>query len=481
MEEGLLDLSAVLIYPNTRDVAFSSLGFLKVHGMLAARATVADIAYLPGPLPSPVVSRKQSLLIGERTGWEAGVFDIIAFSVSYENDYMNVVRLLEMAGIEPLHEKRRRALPLVLMGGFTMFMNSRPLAPFADAIVVGEAEAVLCALLAAVDKAKREGWARDRLLERLSELKGVMVPSMRKTRVERVWAGVGSFAPEPMELAGSPGLRDSHFGDMRLVEVGRGCGRGCLFCAAGCLYRPVRMREAGEVLKMAEGASRVGLVGPAVADHPEFLTMLGDLVGRGAQIGVSSLRADRVTRRLAGLLASGGMKTATIAPEAGSEELRRNIGKALSDEQVVAGVRLLAEAGIPTIKLYFMMGLPGETDADVEAIVELVRDMAGVRGKSRLSVSVAPFVPKPGTPFEDEPFADMETLRRRATLLKDIRNIKGCTLKVAALENAWLEAVLSRADESVGPLILEAVRKGVKLRTLLRRSGVRPGDRHRDR
>jgi radical SAM superfamily enzyme YgiQ (UPF0313 family) len=473
MEEGLLDLSAVLIYPNTRDVAFSSLGFLKVYSMLAAHAAVADIAYLPSRLPSPVVSRKQSLLIGELTGREIGAFDITAFSVSYENDYVNVVKLLEMARMEPLHERRTAPVPLVLMGGFTMFMNPRPLAPFADAIVVGEAEPVLHALLAAVEEAKREGWARERLLNRLSELKGVMVPSLRNKQVERVWATVDSFAAEPIELPGSPAERLSHFGDMRLVEVGRGCGRGCLFCAAGCLYRPVRMRDEEEILKASEGASRVGLVGPAVADHPEFVSVLGELVGRGARIGVSSLRADRVTKQLAQLLAGGEMKTATIAPEAGSEGLRRSIGKALGDVRIIESVRLLAEAGIPTIKLYFMIGLPGETDDDIEAIVDLMRNLARARGRSKLRVSAAPFVPKPGTPFENEVIADMETLRRRAALLKEIRKIKGCTLKVASLEDAWLEAVLAKADESIGPLILEAVRKGVSLRTHLRRRGVR--------
>jgi len=468
MEGESLDLSAILVYPNARDVALSSLGFLKVHGMLAARAAVADISYLPDALPSPVVSKRQSLLLGEETGREARSFDIIGFSVSYENDYINVAKLLDMAGIEPFGDRRRDAFPLVVAGGFTMFMNPRPLAPFADAVVVGEAEPVVGDLLNVVAEGKREEWSRDEILNRVAGVKGVLVPSVTRGEVERIIAGPADFAPEPPRL---PGQDDAHFGEMRLVEVGRGCGGGCLFCAAGCLYRPVRMRDADEVMKAAEGAPKVGLVGPAVADHPDFEQMLAELVGRGIGIGVSSLRADRITGRIAALLARGGMRTATIAPEAGPEGLRGNIGKRLSDADLREGVRLLAGAGIPTIKLYFMIGLPGETDRDVAAIVELVRRLAGVRGKSRLSVSAAPFVPKPGTPFEGEAFADMPTLKRRAGVLKEIRSIKGCTLKVASLEGAWLEAALARADESVAPLILEAARKGISLKTHLRRSG----------
>lgn len=469
MEEQLLDLSAVLIYPNARDVALSSLGFLKVHGMLAGRLAVADISYLPGPLPSPVISRKQLLLLGELTGREVSAFDIIGFSVSYENDYINVAGLLDMAGIEPLRDARPDPLPLVVVGGFTMFMNPRPLAPFADAIVVGEAEPVMDEFLTVVAEAKGYGWTKAAMLERLSNVRGVLVPSVKQGKVERAIAEADAFAPEPAVL---PGQDRSHFGDMRLVEVGRGCGRGCLFCAAGCLYRPVRMRDAGEILKGAEGARKVGLVGPAVADHIEFERILRELVEGGLEVGVSSLRADRITERLAGLLARGGMRTATIAPEAGPEDLRRRIGKRLTDAQITEGVRLLAGAGIPTIKLYFMIGLPGETDDDVRAIVDLTRRLAEKRGRSRLSVSAAPFVPKPGTPFENEAFAERGTLKRRAALLKEIRSIRGCTLKVASLENAWLEAYLAAADERVAPLILEAARKGVSLRTHLRRSGL---------
>jgi radical SAM superfamily enzyme YgiQ (UPF0313 family) len=468
MEGEPLDLSAILIYPNTRDVALSSLGFLKVYGMLASRVAVADFSYLPDSGPSPVVSRRQSLLLGERTGREARSFDIMGFSVSYENDYVNVAKLLDMAGIEPLREKRQDTFPLVVVGGFTMFMNPRPLAPFADAIVVGEAEPVVDEFMSVVAEAKRSGLAKAQLLGRLAGLRGVLVPSVTVGDVERAVAGPESFAPEPSWF---PASHDTHFGDMRLVEVGRGCGRGCLFCAAGCLYRPVRMRAASEILRQAEGARKVGLVGPAVADHPEFERILAELVEKGVKIGVSSLRADRITPRLAALLVAGGMKTATIAPEAGPEALRKRIGKNLTDEELLNGVGVLAEAGVPTIKLYFMIDLPGETDDDVRAIVDLVKRLAGVRRRSKLSVSVAPFVPKPGTPFESEEFADMVTLKQRAGLVKAVRSIKGCSLKVASVHGAWLEAALARADESVATLILEAARGGVNLRTHLRRSG----------
>jgi radical SAM superfamily enzyme YgiQ (UPF0313 family) len=474
----LLDLSAVLVYPSTRDVAFSSLGFLKVRDMLSRRVGLTDISYLPGRPPGRVVSRKQGLLLGERTAREVRDFDIVAFSISYENDYTNVARLIDMAGLYPMAEERAKPLPLVLFGGFAMFMNPLPMAPFADAVVVGEAEPVIDAVLGTAAGAKQAGLpaggaagrqSRESLHRALGDIDGVFVPSVRQERVERAWTPAGDFAPEPPRDAES---RDAHFKDMYLIEMGRGCGRNCLFCATGSLYKPVRMRDAGLILRTAEGAGKVGLVGPAVADHPQFLSILEDLVGRGIKIGVSSLRADRVSPGLAALLARGGMRTATIAPEAGSEGLRGRIGKHLSDEQIVRAVRSLSDAGIPTIKLYFMIGLPGETEGDVGAIVRLVTRLAGVRGKSRLTVSAAPFVPKPHTCFEREPFAGPDVLRRRAGILRRIRSVRGCALKVASIQNAWLEACLARADERVAPLILEAAREGRSLRTLLRRSSL---------
>jgi radical SAM superfamily enzyme YgiQ (UPF0313 family) len=478
------ELSCILIYPSSRQVAFASLGFLKVFDMLARRVRLADLSYLPegrprGPRstasrrPGPprptdeVLSPRQGLLLGLLTRNQVRDFDVVAFSVSYENDAVHLPRLLLKAGIPAESAARKDIFPLVVCGGFAMSINPLPVADFVDAVVVGEAEPVMDSLVETIAEAKLLGSAGSRagLLEKLSRLEGVYVPSVGETPVKRIWARPHEIAPEP------PAEARSHFGDMLLVEVGRGCGRGCLFCAPGYLYRPVRMRRAETILELARSSRTVGLVGTAVGDHPALTDLLRELAGSGRRIGVSSFRADEITPEIAGLLARGGVRTLAIAPEAGSEALRRRIGKNISDQQLVDAVRMLADAGIGTVKLYFMIGLPGESDADAEAIVALTRRLAEARGKARLALAVGPFVPKPHTAFQWSGFAGGEILRRRARLVGEVRKIRGCSLKIGSIEEAWLEAVLARADRSVGGLLLEAARGGAEPQALLRPAG----------
>jgi radical SAM superfamily enzyme YgiQ (UPF0313 family) len=457
------DLSSVLIFPNSKDVALASLGFLKVHHMLAGRLACADISYLPAGEGDGILSPKQGLLLGHNTGSEVSRFDLIAFSISYENDFVHVVELLRMAGVSPLGRDRPDTFPVVCAGGFTMTSNPLPLADFLDFAVVGEAEGVIDRVISVLEDARRQGTGKADLLARLGEITGVYVPSLEQRPVNRVWVDGDRMAAEPPAEAGS------HFGEVFLVEVGRGCGRGCSFCAAGALYRPVRMRSAADVISRCAGSRKVGLVGTAVSDHPDILTIMEALVRDGKEIGISSLRADQVTAESAELLVRGGVRTVAIAPEAGSEALRAKIGKPITDEQVMDAVRNLGQAGIQIIKLYFMIGLPGETDADVEAAVALVENLTSARARARLSVAAAPFVPKPHTPFQWCGFAERATLRRRAKILRRISRLRGCSLKVGSIDEAWVEAVLARGDRALSPALLEAAEQGSPLKTVLRR------------
>ncbi|HVP56514.1 MAG TPA: radical SAM protein [bacterium] len=456
------DLSAILVFPNSKDVALASLGFLKVYEMLRHQLEMVDLAYLPSSARDPILSPRQHLLVGERTRSEARRFDVVAFSVAYENDFVHVPELLASAGMAPLAEARQDAFPLVVCGGFTMSMNPLPIADFVDAVVVGESEPVLEGMLAAIAEAKQKALAKATLLKRLRDLEGVFVPSLGDQRVRRVWSGTDDIAPDPGARAGS------HFGDMVLVEIGRGCGRGCLFCAAGNLYRPVRMRRAEAILAGAGGAGKIGLVGTAAADHPALVPLLERFAAEGRSVGLGSFRADAVTRELAELVARCGVQTITLAPEAGSDSLRARIGKRISRRELLEAVTTLARAGIKRIKLYFMIGLPGETDEDVEAIVDLVRALARVRGRAQLSISVAPLVPKPHTAFQWCGFITRLTFLRRVAILRQIPKLRGCSLKVGSYREAWVEAVLSKGTRSLGSALLEAAQSRTPLRSVLR-------------
>ncbi len=460
-------LSGVLVYPNVKEVAFASLGFLKVFEMFRRKLGLADISYLPQDRTDEVVSKKKGLLLGASSRTEVSSFDVVALSVAYENDFVHIPELLGMAGIPPLASERTDVFPLVVCGGFTMSSNPLPVADFIDAGVIGEAEVVIDRLLGVVDNARVYARSKAELLEEIGGIEGVYVPTLGGKKVRRVWAETESIAAEPLKQEAS------HFGDMFLVEVGRGCGRGCRFCAAGNLYRPVRMRSGEIVMDRCADHRKVGLVGTAVGDHPDIVPIVEWLEGEGRRVGISSLRADQVSPHVAGLLAACGVRTIAIAPETGSERLRRRIGKGITRKQIFDAVSYLSAAGIRTIKLYFMIGLPGETDKDVEAIVSLVSELGGVRGKSKLSVAVGPFVPKPHTAFQWAAFAERKTLRERYKILREIRRFTGCSLKLASIDEAWTEAILARGDRSLSTALLEAAVTHRPLKTFLKQGRMR--------
>src|SRR5262247_1422700 len=429
-------ISVALVYPNTYAVGMSNLGFQTIYRHLnAIPDVVCERVFLPDPEDLDEMRRGGSAPFSLESLRPLTDFHMIGFSVTYEGDYINVLRILAMAGI-PLRALARRAHdPLVMMGGVCAFSNPEPMAPFMDFVVVGEGEELVVELIAAY----RDGYHdREGFLTSLSSLEGVYVPD----RYE-VIHGPDGMLTEVRPREGAPGvvmkrrLRNvnafstvaavktpqAEYGHMALLEVGKGCGRGCRFCLEGQVYRPVRHRSVDALRETVErmaagGERRIGLVGACVSDYPWLGDLLKVVEDNGMELSISSLRADSLSEGLVAALARGGHRTLTMAPEAGTERLRRAIRKSISDEQLMAACDLVRARGIPNLKCYFMIGQPTETPNDVAAIPDLARRMLSrlrvldPSGKpfGRLTLSVSSFVPKPWTPFQWAPFDGADSL-----------------------------------------------------------------------
>jgi len=385
----------VLFSPVRRALAHSSLGF---HAAWRGLGPV-ERACLPDEADS---GRARSL----ESGRSLGEFQVIWTSVSWELEVEPWVRALAASGVEPVAKDRPATDPLVIAGGPLTFSNPDLAAAVADAVFLGEADVAFPALRGAVDRARD----REDALGRLAEVPGLWVPSSGRPPPAPVREGPLD-PPLRSLLAGEP----NEFGGAFLVEIGRGCPRACTFCVArGGGTRPRFVPADRILLALPPDATRVGLLGAAVSDHPELLSLLEALTERGLEVTLGSVRADRVTSRLLSLLADSGLRTLTVAADGPSERLRRALHKGVTEEHLRACADLAAAHGIHRLKIYVMVGLPGEEDGDVE---ELARLVCGLAERVSVSLSVSPFVPKRFTPLSETPFAGVPLLRRRLSLL----------------------------------------------------------------
>ena len=439
-----------LVFPNLYHVGMSNLGFrLLYHFLNSYEEIVCERFFLTeGPLRSVESNRPLR------------DFDFILFSISFESDFINVIKILNQGGLEPYRKERTNA-PLVLAGGIATWLNPDPLTPFVDGFLLGEIEALGEPLLEALrgEKAWEEVPGYLASDYELTFDKDGLLREIKTPPVKRVIAR--TLKTPPFSNLLTP---DTEFSETYLLEVGRGCGRGCRFCAAGILYRPPRPWPKEILLEALEDIppqSKVGLIGLEFIDQETIEHLAQELLRKGCSLTFSSLRADYLTPSFAKLLSR--QRTATIAPEAGTERLRRVINKKLSEDAILEASRLLALAGVRSLKLYFMLGLPSETPEDLEGIVKLVKkikhnvdQITKPQGRLvELRLSVSSFVPKPHTPFQWAPFAGVKELKKRLNWLKKktgrIPNVK---ITSDLPKWAYLQALIARGDRRLAPLLL---------------------------
>lgn len=480
------EIPICLIYPNRYPVGMSNLGFQAAYKILAQDPRCrCERAFLPDPDEADTLQRSRAPLASLESQRALTDFEVLAFSLSFETDYLHILDILALAHVPLLARDREAHHPLVIAGGPATFLNPEPVAEFVDLFLIGEGEEMIPEFLERYCDVRTARCGRREKLRALSEIEGAYLPELFSPRyddegriIEVDYSGPGAPRVKRRLIRNLDAYPTSSqvltpetvFGDMYLIEASRGCEWGCRFCAAGFMYRPVRYRSQESVLRSVEEGLRqrstIGLVGAEMASQPGIAAICEFIGQAGGRASPSSLKADVITRDLAQALGAQKNRSVTIAPEAGSERLRRVINKNLTEPEILRAAEWLVGGGVQALKLYFMVGVPTETSADVDAIADLTASIhdqfCGKGGKvGGLTLSVNAFSPKPWTPFQWEPMETIPVLREKLSgLKKRLARLPRVTVDTESPREAYYQTLLSRGDRRTSQILLETHHNG---------------------
>jgi len=463
-------LAVALVYPNTYHVGMSNLGFQGIYGLLNSMSdVVCERAFLPDDKELTEYARTNTELFSMESKKALNRFDIVAFSVSFENDYPNIAKILNLSGIPLKSSERSPYHPLVIMGGVCAFFNPEPVADFFDICFIGEADEMLPEFIDICRSAANKSDA----LKKSSAIKGLYIPGLYNVsydaegKISKRWSA--ESASEKIErryLRDISGSRitttiitpETEFSGMYLIEAMRGCPWNCRFCVADKIYAPPRRKGLRAIKEEIQSAlprtKRIGIVGPSLSDYPYIKEVLQI---PGVDFSITSLRAGTKSAELVGLMKKH--KSVSIAPEAGTERLRKVVSKRITEEDILYTSKMLLTEGIENLRLYFMVGLPTETREDVDGIVNLVKKLRDISAKGSITLSISTFVPKPFTPFQWHPMKDSGEVKYRLNMVKKgLLPVKGVKVFHDVPKYAYMQGLFSLGDRRVTGVIREMLK-----------------------
>ncbi|MFZ6006265.1 MAG: radical SAM protein [Nitrospirota bacterium] len=470
-------INVCLVYPNTYHVGMSNLGFQGIYGLLNKRDdVVCERAFLPDERDIEEYVRTETPIFSYESKRPLNRFDIVAFSISFENDYPNILKILDIAKIPFSSSERNEYHPLLIAGGVCCFFNPEPIAPIFDVIFIGEAEESLNEFLERLRvKSKTHGGqgSRDEMKKDLLNIEGLYIPEFYQTDYDNDGTILKRVpinnAPEKIkrryikDLSVSPITTtiitpEAEFSEMYLVEAMRGCPWKCRFCLVGHIYTPTRKKDLDtitvEIERAKEITPKIGLIGPSLTDYAHIKDVL---CIEGVDFSITSLRASAKSAELVELLK--GHKSVSIAPEAGTERMRRVVNKKITEKDILDTSKLILNAGIENLRLYFIIGLPTETDEDVSGIVEIVKKVRRISNKGNIILSISTFVPKPFTPFQWHPMERLDSVKEKLKFIKTaLRDERGVKVFHDVPKYAHMQGLFSMGDRRIFRVLKEMVK-----------------------